>query len=378
MIMRNSCSQVRLATSANVIVVFILLATCIIISVYNTASSNGGIIVRTNAKWSDNLQDTRDRIEGGSLLDSQVNEQASVPSSLSRYHGLPSYDNKCLSSDGEIEALISKASSYLTAIIMPPKAAGHTMTEFAAQCSDRMSMSDEGNFLNYYTDIKKNLMRGQPINPPKIIASHALNDVAIKKLVQQLPTEALIIYIHRHERDRLVSAIKHVYRVLDRRVGKLEWCNVRHKIHGYHSYSCVTDENTLMTNIKENTNEIWTGDSVILTCDAYDAIEKNAPNMIFMNYKQANKLQVLLAKYNCPNLMESESILMNTRGEKNVTVQVQLQKDPEILVDLDEWIEAKADVISLALNLQRPEGCQGKTREMEKKLSSCPTEFVKA
>ena len=72
---------------------------------------------------------------------------------------------------------------------MPPKAAGHTMTEFAAQCSDRMSMSpDEGNFLNYDTDIKKNLMRGQPINPPKIIASHALNDVAIKKLVQQLPT----------------------------------------------------------------------------------------------------------------------------------------------------------------------------------------------
>jgi hypothetical protein len=46
-----------------------------------------------------------------------------------------------------------------------------------------------------------------------------------------------------------------------------------------------------------------------------DAIEHDAPNVVFVCHKQAGKLQTLLAKHHCPKLKPHE---VSVRAEKRV------------------------------------------------------------
>ena len=52
----------------------------------------------------------------------------------------------------------------------------------------------------------------------------------------------------------------------------------------------------------------------VLTCDAYNSIRENRPNLVVANYKQASKLQELLAKHHCPKF--KEQITKNVGDEK--------------------------------------------------------------
>ena len=208
------------------------------------------------------------------------------------------------------------------------------------------------------------------LHPPKIIASHLYTAEPLTELVTNLPSEVLLIYVHRNERDRLMSAIKHVIKKLP-----IKLCNVRYD---GKNRTCVLTEDKLIEFIRTGYHEIGKSQAKFLTCEVYEAIERNSPNMVFMSFKEADRLQQVLAKYHCPEL--DHPVHSNVDSEKQIHPQVQIQEQPEeVLVDLEEWVNLKADFISLAFKLQNQDGCQaqGLSREMEKKLHECPTRMMK-
>jgi len=291
-------------------------------------------------------------------------ETESVPAPQQQTIGMsPFLSDQCLNSEELIEEIISRASKHASVIAMPAKAAGTSMKDYVRACM-KQDMPD--NFLNDEGDTKTFLMKGQ-LHPPKVIASHMYNGAILSKIIANLPSEALLIYIHRHERDRLLSAIKTVIQHRGH-----EFCNIRYN---ETTNTCVLDEDKLFEPIVKKYHEIGFGDANTLTCEVYDSIERNSPNMLFMDYKEAVRLQKLLSKYHCP---EMGGVHTNNDSIKAMRPKVQMQEKPEeILIDLGEWLNAKADYISLAFKLQDENGCQGKTREMERKLQSCPTMFLK-
>jgi hypothetical protein len=114
--------------------------------------------------------------------------------------------------------------------------------------------------------------------------------------------------------------------------------------------------------------EIGHGASDILTCKAYKAIEENEPNMIFLHYKQANKLQRLLAKHHCPELLDEPPTETNVASDKPMSVYLRLRKEGGDIVKLEDWLHAKGDLLEWSLKLRKNATCQAKTKHMEDKL----------
>jgi len=54
---------------------------------------------------------------------------------------------------------------------------------------------------------------------------------------------------------------------------------------------CILDEIPVVDSLKTRVTGIGRGASDTLTCKTYKAIEENEPNVIFLHYKQVNKLQ---------------------------------------------------------------------------------------
>ena len=67
--------------------------------------------------------------------------------------------------------------------------------------------------------------------------------------------------------------------------------------------------------IKNKVFEIGIGQSELLSCDTYDAIRMNAPNMAFISYNHVNELQELLADRYCPDLV-NEQVVSNVGSNK--------------------------------------------------------------
>ena len=96
--------------------------------------------------------------------------------------------------------------------------------------------------------------------------------------------------------------------------------------------------------------------------------------MMFLDYKEVNKLQKLLAKHICPEWM-SNSIRLNDHTEKKVQAYVNVTGGNS--VNIDDWLEAKSGVIELALRSRKDTTCQAKTRRMEEDLFGCSQGAVK-
>ena len=286
----------------------------------------------------------------------------------------------CLDSEEELDALIFQASNHVTFITMPAKAAGSSMKAFVKECTkksmpeNRQKLPD--NFLNRQDLLPNIFLNGsvEGLHPTKIVASHLYNGEPLPKLVINSPYENLLIYVHRNERERLVSAIKQVVKQFAKSRPS-ELCNVSYN---ETARTCVVSQDELLKHIRRGTYEIGCSQANILTCDLYEAIEMNSPNILFMDYKEADRLHRLLAKHHCPDL--DLPIHENVDGSKRIQAQVRIQARPEhVLIDLDDWLDIKADYISLSFELQNQRTCQahGRTREMEIKLQECPTGVIK-
>ena len=57
-------------------------------------------------------------------------------------------------------------------------------------------------------------------------------------------------------------------------------------------------------------NEIAIGSNHQSTCERYDCIKNNRPNLLFMHYKKnnSNKLQKFRAKYLCPQITQEVGV----------------------------------------------------------------------
>ncbi|VEU37942.1 unnamed protein product [Pseudo-nitzschia multistriata] len=255
-------------------------------------------------------------------------------------------------------------------VAMPAKAAGSSMKSFTSKC---MKRGWSGNYTDRWVenvlakpDVLKELLHG-PLEVPPLIASHMYEDADFMRLMQAATKETLIVYIHREETSRLTSAIRYV---MDHR--KCPEFLKEHRANN-DKKTCTVEEEQLTQIIQDRkTNsmgEIEYGAVELLTCRTYSAIRSNAPKLVFMHYKQASKLQKLLAKRFCPRQGDS---LKNVRSE-DAKIQVELREGGSV-VTLDQWLDAKQHFLELALGMKETMTCQHETKSMEETLFACPDE----
>jgi len=283
----------------------------------------------------------------------------------------------CLSLDFEdtLDTIISNSRQVF--ITMPAKAAGTSLKQFTSKCTSKQQIVPD-NFINNPT-LSKNMLTDS-FQLPSIIASHLyVGDKPLVDLVQHSTRQTLIVYVHRDETERLLSGIRQVLtsyvcsrnRVMRSKVGDTSQFNS-----AFNDTHCTLDEVAVVDLIEKRFGEVGMGSSDILTCKAYEAIEQNAPNMIFMHYTQANKLQKLLAKHYCPELMEEEPSRFNTAKGKGMEVYLRLKKGKDI-VNLEIWLKEKRLLLEWALKLKKHASCQAKTKHIEDNLFACADQTVK-
>jgi hypothetical protein len=284
----------------------------------------------------------------------------------------------CLGLDFEekLDAILSKSKQVF--VIMPAKAAGTSMKEFTAKC---MKRKERDNFVNGW---KKELLT-KSLRLPSLITSHAYSENPMVDLATHASRQTLIIYIHREETSRLISAIKHVATsmVCKERTKNLKFLGV--DLSNFHFQNnqthCSFDEGLIPKLVEKGAyNEIGMGGSRSLSCNTFDAIEQNAPNMVLVHYKQANKLQKLLAKHHCPDL------LLDNKEWKPIEANVDVKKTKEVYlqigggdnIKLDEWLKEKRNYIEYALSTRagKIKSCQSKVRRMEDDLFACKDEVL--
>ena len=269
----------------------------------------------------------------------------------------------CLSLDfdEDMDNLLSKFKQVF--LIFPAKAAGSSLKLFAQKCMDTKNattFTKVDNIINFPEKMQSALL--QQLELPSLMASHMYTSKAICDVMKHATRESLIVFSHREETDKLKSAIKHVM--------KKRICFPP----GNKKTACSVPEKELVHKIRMKYAEIAHKNSLLLTCGTYQCIRENRANVVFMNYKQASKMQKLLAKHHCPKY--TMDVRVNTDAEIIKPISVVLNNDNETLVPLDKWVDVKAPLLELVLNLKKDMSCQGTTRKIEDGLFACPHETL--
>lgn len=219
---------------------------------------------------------------------------------------------------------------------------------------------------------------------PTIVSSHLyMEDQTLLNLIKQTTRDSLIIFLHREETDRVISSIKMIVEDwlcggrAQRKPNSATKLNALELDFETDGNTCTMAEKHLIDPlIKDRMMEISNGVGKVLTCDVYDAIEEHAPNLVFMDFKQINRLQVALAKHHCPGLLPKLPIHTNVSSEKEkMDINIKLQNEDRN-VPFSEWLEAKGSLIEFSLSLRSGAQCQAKTRVMETDMASCPDSLL--
>lgn len=278
---------------------------------------------------------------------------------------------KCLSSDGDLEEIVSSSSQIY--IIMPQKASGTSMLTFVKRCT---TISKE--FIGDNPKDNPEFLTHQ-LNLPRIVATHIKKDWGeelVHDLIQQTTKDSLVVYIYREETDRLISAIRHVVENRLCTPPNNRWSTPTAFIDAAtiseDGKKCVVDESRLIQAITEGVNEMGGSVYKSLTCNNYDALEENSPNFVFMDFRKIDQLQTILAKHVCPDLMSKVPIHANESGNRELTGYIRMDTgDENNEVSIAEWAEAKRSLLEWTLKLKKNVSCQGKTRRLENTLSAC-------
>ena len=262
-----------------------------------------------------------------------------------------------LDEDEKLDQLISNHRQLF--VVFPAKAAGTTMKEFTNKCQPE--------FKNYSDNVvnhpeTKVMAFKSSRHTPSVISSHLYSDKALIDLVKHATRQTLIIYIHREETSRTISAIKHrFYSVI---CGEME-----------NKDTCKVPEGGLINHIDNLTAEIGYGAPRLLTCASYNAIDDHAPDLVFMNYKQADKLQRLISKHHCPEMLAKDAVRKNTHESH-------LQQKPMVLtekfgeMELVDWLDLKKDTLEWTFGTRKRASCQASTKSMENAMFECPDETI--
>ena len=274
----------------------------------------------------------------------------------------------------EIDQIIQ--SSTLLYVTMPAKAGGQSLKEFTRKC---MKYDDGANMktnLNHNTDENKRELLTKTYEIPSLITGHINEGHQFVKLIEGVSDNTILIYVHRQETNRLVSAINQVVndrlcRGDVRMMGEFKDKIIRNES------KCIIDEKVLVDLIAERQFEIGDGIDKSLTCAAFDAIEKSKPNMLIINYRQVNQLQEAIAKQHCPDVLSHLPIHINDSAKDEFETHVQLLSEEGKAVLLSDWLERKKESLEWTLDLKDSDRCQRKIRDMERILFTCQDEIVR-
>ncbi len=318
-----------------------------------------------------------------------LSERAIPPKSL------PSRDNnniasalQCLDLNQEMDSLISRARQvYVT---MPAKGGGKSMNNFALRCGH----SERPQGLPF--DKWHLLLDSSMMNSSSIISSHIRNHTSLIHLAKRSNKNILMIYIHREEGDRVISAIKMIAHHICHRKDKHRYKG-RGIVVAKNRTHCIIDEQSMGKMISEGHREVGGGLPSILTCSVFDALQLNRPQFVFLHYEQVDKLQTLLAKHHCPELLDELPIRMNTASDElrkdvflydskgdanNETIGVEEILRAKSVVPIQDWLHAKGAVLegslaSLRQSNERIASCQKEAAQMQIKLFGCTDEALK-
>ncbi len=279
---------------------------------------------------------------------------------------------RCLTFRETFDNLVASSNSVF--ITMPAKAAGTSMNAFTRACVG--DYPGKGNPIKSEGPKKENLFL-ESLALPKITSSHLFSDEQMVSLIQNIPRQSLLLYIHRDEGDRVVSAIRHVLQT-GVCTSKATMFEDKMTITMDGSRCILNEKDVIDYVIKERVREIGMGASDIMTCGSFDAIEDNFPTMVFAHYKRADEIQEVLAKYYCPDLLDHPSH-NNVAMDKVVEVFLKLEKDGQE-VAVDDWLEAKRHLLEYMFEMKSKERegktCQSKMRSMEDDLFVCEDELL--
>ena len=250
--------------------------------------------------------------------------------------------------DDGMDNLLDKYKQVI--LVMPAKAAGSTYKQFTDNCMKSAGTSG-GAF-------------GQ-LDAPSLSAGHIHTWQKIISVLEHSTKDTLVIYSHREETSRFSSAVKHVFW---RHCGKP-------RPPFKEGPPCQISENNLLEKIKNRQDEIGVGPRRVLRCQTFESIQENAPNLAFVNYKQANKLQKLLSKHHCPNF--TDTLKSNTGDQKpSMSVVLEGSKVNGTIVSIDDWLKAKGGILEYEAKARSGWSCQAKMKDIEAELFACPDEAL--
>ena len=206
---------------------------------------------------------------------------------------------------------------------------------------------------------------------PSLIASHVYtNPQPFYDTMIHATEETLIVYSYREETSRLISAIDTELRVT------LNSCLSRAVSRGFRPGECQVQEWELLELIRNINREIGFGILQHFTCKTYEVIKDNNPNLVFVHYKKASQLQKLLAKHHCPEVISEFRKNTAASRKKKVSVVLEGQSNNGTLVSLNDWLDAKHQLLALTFDLRKDASCQATTKDIQYELLRCPDETL--
>jgi hypothetical protein len=273
---------------------------------------------------------------------------------------------RCLSFTESLDDMIFKTNLLL--MLTPAKVAGTSLHSFALECFGNSYPGDA--FAKDNTYLRKFLTNSYEL--PKLLASHVSSDSDLINILKHSSDGTMIVLLYRNERDRLISAIKHI--VKSRICGDWPDFGLSSLRLNTSDNACVVHEETLVTNvIEKRLMEISMGTAGrLLSCSFYHAFADSAARVLFLHYKQANHLQQVAAKHYCPNL-QMAATNQNDDSKKEKAF-VQLGNGTRVLID--DWLQVKKEFLQLTLRLDRDASCQRHTKMIENSLLACPENMI--
>ncbi len=171
----------------------------------------------------------------------------------------------------DLRSLISSAEQII--ILMPAKAAGTSFQAFASKC---VGKTFDNTVLNNLHGNDFDSILTASYDMPVVLASHMYQVENLIYFIKNSPRNTLLIYSHRDETTRLLSAIHQVV---------TSFCDGRNPPDGFferqdaNAKECFVSEKSLINLIKSKVIEIGIGGTRLLTCDTYKAIQDYGEKM---------------------------------------------------------------------------------------------------
>ena len=131
--------------------------------------------------------------------------------------------------------------------------------------------------------------------------------------------------------------------------------------------SCKVAEQPLVDElIEKQIGEIQL--SAPLGCSVWDEIDETGPNIVFVDYRQADDIQNILGARYCPTVAARR---VNQDAAPDDKFQYIVKRKGGGEVDLHEWLDEKRSMLEWTLRL-RSSSCKRKVRMLQRTLESCP------